>query len=1107
MLSVFPPMNGVRALRSLTLTGFLLVLFCLCGWRYLSGSSPTAAAVSGQQPSGTQSTATRPVSTPAVQEKPFPLEPGKPVEREIARGQQQDFTISLMAGQFLRVIVHQLSVDVTVTIADREGKAIAEVGFTSVGGQESLSYEAAATSEYRLLIKANPVGAPRGSYRLQAELKPAATEQDKKRISAERLMIEANELSKERGRTAQQVIEKQQQALVIWRELNDQHLIACSLTNISNAHYTLGRYEQAIEFFTQTISICRQAQDTAGEGRMLHLAGGAYQFLSQYEKAIEHYEQSLVIRQALRDNANELSVLNDLGTVNYYLNRYENAIDYFEKVIRLRREIGDRAGEGRTLGNLGGVYQVLGRYEKAVELYDQSLLILREVKLRPNEGIALNNRGETYELLSRPEKAIESFEQALAIARELKERNREAARLSNLGNSYHSLRQYEKANAYLEQALAIQRDGKYRADEGQTLVKLGRVQHSLGQYEKAIEQYKLALTIAKDVKSPADEATALYQLARTEIARSNLPQSLSYVEESLRLAESLRSGMVSQNSRAAFFAAAQNSYQLYIDVLMRQHQADLTKGNNALAFEASERARARGLLEMLTEARGDIRRGVDAALLERERLLAKQFNDKAQRLTQSNTSAQIATLKQEIAAIENDYEQVQATIRKNSPHYASLTEQPLLKLNEIQQQLGPDTLLLEYSLGEERSFLWVVAHNSLTSYELPKREQIEQAATDVYKMLTVRSRNRSGESPQQKQAQISQTEAQLPGAARQLSQMLLTPAAAQLGNKRLVIVADGALQYIPFAMLPDPANPQPTDAKKAVNPQPAIRYPLSEAPLVVNHELISLPSASTLAVMRKELAGRKPAPKQLAVFADPVFASNDPRLKVAAAKPADEAPPAAATRMVEHLSGDATLQGARRGMVIPRLPFTRQEANQILALASADSSFRAVDFKASRASALSSELSQYRYLHFATHGYLDSERAGLSALVLSLVDEQGKSQDGFLRAHELYNLNLPAELVVLSACQTGLGKQIKGEGMIGLTRGFMHAGAARVVVSLWNVNDKATSELMASFYQKMLKEKQAPAAALRAAQVEMWRQKVWQKPYYWAAFVLQGEWH
>ncbi len=165
-----------------------------------------------------------------------------------------------------------------------------------------------------------------------------------------------------------------------------------------------------------------------------------------------------------------------------------------------------------------------------------------------------------------------------------------------------------------------------------------------------------------------------------------------------------------------------------------------------------------------------------------------------------------------------------------------------------------------------------------------------------------------------------------------------------------------------------------------------------------------------------------------------------------------------------------------------------------------------MDFQASRTTVLSGDIGQYRYIHFATHGLLDSERPGLSALVFSMVDQQGKPQDGFLRANDIYNLKLPAELVVLSACQTGLGKDIKGEGLVGLTRGFMYAGAARVVVSLWNVNDKATAELMTKFYEKMLKQGQRPAAALRAAQVEMWKQKHWQSPYYWAAFTIQGEW-
>ena len=213
-------------------------------------------------------------------------------------------------------------------------------------------------------------------------------------------------------------------------------------------------------------------------------------------------------------------------------------------------------------------------------------------------------------------------------------------------------------------------------------------------------------------------------------------------------------------------------------------------------------------------------------------------------------------------------------------------------------------------------------------------------------------------------------------------------------------------------------------------------------------------------------------------------------------------------RRIEHLAAPADDKASDPGrrLVIPRLPFTRQEANRLLALTPPTANFRAMDFQASRDTVLKGDLSQYRYIHFATHGVLDTERPGLSSLVLSMVDSAGKPQDGFLRANDIYNLKLPAELVVLSACQTGLGKEIKGEGLVGLTRGFMYAGAARVVVSLWSVNDKATAELMTKFYEKMLKQGARPAAALRAAQVEMWRVKQWQSPYYWAAFTLQGEW-
>jgi CHAT domain-containing protein len=190
----------------------------------------------------------------------------------------------------------------------------------------------------------------------------------------------------------------------------------------------------------------------------------------------------------------------------------------------------------------------------------------------------------------------------------------------------------------------------------------------------------------------------------------------------------------------------------------------------------------------------------------------------------------------------------------------------------------------------------------------------------------------------------------------------------------------------------------------------------------------------------------------------------------------------------------------------PRLPFSRREAEAIVAAAPRGESIKALDFEASRDTATSADLSNYAIVHFATHGLLNSNHPELSGIVLSLVDQNGKSQDGFLRLHEVYNLRLPAELVVLSACQTGLGKEVRGEGIVGLTRGFMYAGAARIVASLWKVNDAATAELMKRFYQRIFAKGLRPAAALREAQVEMWKDGRWRLPYYWAPFVIQGEW-
>jgi len=266
-------------------------------------------------------------------------------------------------------------------------------------------------------------------------------------------------------------------------------------------------------------------------------------------------------------------------------------------------------------------------------------------------------------------------------------------------------------------------------------------------------------------------------------------------------------------------------------------------------------------------------------------------------------------------------------------------------------------------------------------------------------------------------------------------------------------------------------------------------------PLLETHEVVNLPSASTLMVLRQELGARTPAPRSLFVLGDPVFDSGDPRVRSVRALPRTAS--AAVAERSARESGSGSLG---------RLYFTRREAEDIGSLARDGTAQRLLDFDANLEQVKDEGLGSYRYVHFATHGLLNNRHPELSGLVFSLVDAEGRPRDGFLPAYDVYNLHLNAELVVLSACETALGEDIRGEGLIGLARGFMYAGARAVVASLWQVDDESTAELMKRFYRGMLKEHRRPADALRAAQMEMSQDKRWAAPFYWAGFVIQGEW-
>ena len=530
----------------------------------------------------------------------------------------------------------------------------------------------------------------------------------------------------------------------------------------------------------------------------------------------------------------------------------------------------------------------------------------------------------------------------------------------------------------------------------------------------------------------------------------------------------MRSHVVSHQLRASYFASIHKHYEFLIALLMHLHQLRPAGGYAAAALQASENARARSLVETLLEAEAGVRLDVDPLMLEREHSLQRELNAKALYLMRLRNNVQTEAgaeqIEKEVRQLTNEYENVQAQIRSQSPRYASLMQPRPPSLEEIQAELrGDDTLLLEFAMGEEKSYVWAVTSDSFCGYELPARARIEELTREVHGLLTAH--------PTDNDAKWDELYWQK---ASELSRVLFGQL-SQLGSKRLLIVADGALQYLPFEALPSPTTAEGSETE----------------PLATRHEVVYLPSASTLITLRREATRPLSVSKSVFVLADPVFDKGDPRVKTVSAVKGAATSPAALTSI--------------RANNFPRLPSTRREAEAIVSLLPEDARAVATDFAANRAMALSAELGRYRIVHIATHSVVNSSHPELSGIVLSMVNERGQEEDGFLQLHDIYSLKLDAELVVLSACNTGLGKDVRGEGVVGLTRGFMYAGASSVVASLWKVDDAASAELMTHFYKAMLEDDLPPAAALKSAKQTMWRQKHWRSPYYWSAFVLQGE--
>lgn len=845
------------------------------------------------------------------------------------------------------------------------------------------------------------------------------------------------------------------------------------------ANASLGRLHGAIEHFSRALNLWTAANDKSGQALATLNLAYAHGELGDVQITQELFNKSLSLYQAEGDKRGEGLVLTAQGTMHSFLGQKQAALDKHVKARELLRTVGDHAGEAITLNSIGKAYEDLNDLPIALTNYKQALQLYEQLGNIEFASASEYYIGRASKLIGDKQTALQFLRESVAHSRLVGQRRVTAYALCDISQIQSEDGKNDEARIGLQQAIHLYQGTGDRRLEANALNRLAAIHSAAHENAKALAYRKQALELYRTAGDKQGEAATLYNIALVESAIGNLANALEHVKESNEAIEVVRSQIVSPDLRASYYESVRKYAELYIDLQMRLGKLNGDKTAAESAFETSEHAHSRSLLEVLGEASAQIRQGVNPDLLEQEQALQQKLYSLAKqkmRLLQNKVEAgELEAVMREIQERTTTYRELETQIKQQSPRYANLVQPQPLSLKQIQQELPNDTLLLEYTLGSERSYLWAISNNSLIAVTLPARDEIEALVKSVCELLTVRQRlNESDLSSYVDR--VAQADAEYWRQAGRLSEILLAPVMDNIKGKTILVVADGALHYLPFAALPEPTKANQGDSTEG------------PVPIIVGHELARLPSASILAAIRQTPRSGDHADKLIAIFADPVFSPGDSRLKNLEPAPAQQT-----------VQPTVTISW-------PRLPATEDEAKSVVAIPPAGTGMLAMGFDADRTTALSGELGQYKIVHFATHGVVDVENPEMSGIVLSLVSRDGKAKDGFLQLHDIYNMNLSnTQLVVLSACETALGKQVRGEGLVGLSRGFIYAGASSVVASLWKVDDRATTQLMTQFYRGLFEERLTASAALRKAKLSMWHEPRYRAPFFWAAFELQGE--
>ena len=840
-----------------------------------------------------------------------------------------------------------------------------------------------------------------------------------------------------------------------------------------SAVQNFGNHADALRTGLEALALWNSVGDKSAIANCYEKIADYYSAQNILVEATQNYEQALQIWRELGRSSGQANALIQLGYIDLRRAEWQSGISRFIQAQALVDEKAEPLQMGQISCGMAELYNEYGMPQEGITYYQRALDYYHQSQYSYAIWYATWGLGWTYYLQHKYSDALSKFQESLTYIKD--QPLPEAQTREYMGQVYLETDDYPAALEALEFALGAYTRAGNTMETARVEGLLGNVYERQGQLARARSYYVKALATAERVSDPVIETTISHALGRVALKSGNLKDAEDYLQHSIGITEKLQTISTSRDLRTAFYGSVHDRYQTYIELLMSKARTSPSSGYDVRAFETSESARARSLAEFFRSTHASLAPGIDPELAQKERTLRQSLTERSEyrsSLLSKETAGraeELSLVNAEISRLEGEYNGVVATINQRFPAYKQITQPVAWSLQRIQNEVisNDQTMLLEYSLGLEKSYAWAVTRNSIKVFELPGRKAINEAARKFCALLVL--------------PPVAGSEDQLNQAAQELSQMILSPLAAELNKQVIIVAADGGLNYIPFQVLP---------------------LPSSNEPLVSKFEIINAPSASILGDLRNEAAQRRPATKLLAAFGDPVF------------QPAQVAQNSTTKMIALQVSSIMRWRSAIRDIkpkrdsfdasMVPQLFYAARELANLRELAG-DNALVLSDVAATRESFLNTDLAQYAMLHLATHGIFDPDQPADSGLLLSTTNREGQPIDGFLRLQDIYQLRAPVQMVVLSACETALGRDVEGEGLIGVTRGFMYAGASSVVASLWKVDDAATAELMRLFYTNMIQHGMRPGEALRVAQNSIRQHSNWRSPYYWAAFTLQGE--